>query len=76
MLFDEPPDNDTQALPPPFVACSYHLLEVRIECGQTAKPAQNAPVELPEATKDSDVLVQDVEQFRSTEGGGQLLHPT
>ena len=75
MLFDESPNDDTQALPPPFVSCSYHLLEVRIKCGQTSQPPQDEPVGLPEATEDRDVLVQGLERLRSTEGGGQLLHP-
>ena len=38
MLFNEPPDDDTQPLPSPFVSRPYHLLEVRIKCGQTPQP--------------------------------------
>jgi choline dehydrogenase-like flavoprotein len=36
VLLDEPLANDTQAMPSPLVACLYHLLKVRIECGKTA----------------------------------------
>jgi hypothetical protein len=36
VLLDEPLANDTQAMPSPLIACLYHLLEVRIECGKTA----------------------------------------
>jgi len=36
ILLDEPLANDTQAMPSPLVACLYHLLKVRIECGKTA----------------------------------------
>jgi 2-polyprenyl-6-methoxyphenol hydroxylase-like FAD-dependent oxidoreductase len=36
VLLDKPLANDTQAMSSPFVACLYHLLKVRIECGKTA----------------------------------------
>jgi hypothetical protein len=34
-------DDDTKTLSPPFVACSDHLLKVRIECSQTAEPTRH-----------------------------------
>ena len=76
VLLDETPNDDTQALPPPFVSCPHHLLEVRIECGQRSQSARHEPIRVPEATEDGYVFVQCIERFRSTEGVGQLLHST
>jgi hypothetical protein len=74
ILLDEPPDDDTQALPPPFVSCPHDLLKVRIECSQGSQPARHESIGVPEATEDGYEFIQSVEWFRSTEGVGQVLH--
>src|SRR5438445_261175 len=61
MLLDKPPDDNTKALPPPLVSCPYHLLKIRVECGQGSESASHEPVGVPETAEDCDVFVQRVE---------------
>src|SRR5262249_46037009 len=61
VLLDEPPNDDTQTLPPPFVSRPHHLLKVRIQCGQSSQPASHEPIRVPEATEDSYVFIQCIE---------------
>src|SRR5690349_20876509 len=60
VLGDEPPDDDTKALPPPFFSCPHNLLKVRIECGQSSEPTHHEPIGVPEATEDCYVFIQRV----------------
>ena len=69
-LFNNPLNEDTQALSPSFVPCPYHLLKVRVECGQPPEPTRHEPVGIPEATEDPDVVIQCLEWVRSAEGSG------
>src|SRR5437870_4909033 len=41
IFFNEAPDDDTKASPPPFVPCPHHLLEVRIECSQSPESTRH-----------------------------------
>src|SRR5947209_7509131 len=44
MLIAKSLDDDTKAFPPPFVARPYHLLKIRVECGQGPEPAHHEPI--------------------------------
>ena len=74
MLLTKSLDNDTKALPPPFVTRPYHLLEVRIKCSQGPEPAHHEPIGVPETTEDGDVGVQGIEGVWLAESGSELLH--
>jgi hypothetical protein len=55
--------ENPKTFPSPFVPCSYHLLEIWIESGQTSQTTGDEPIGFPETTKNANVFVQPLIWF-------------
>ena len=66
-FFHDALHENPKTFPSLFVPCSYHLLEIWIERGQTSQTTGDEPIGLPETTKNANVFVQPLRGFRTTE---------